>query len=817
MNPFRKDDWIRFAKRRWWQIFLAQAILLLATGAVAAWTFSLFSYGKTMRSSTSASDGHQHGASDSGDSDSGDSDNGVSGADTQPSWWTCAMHPQIRKPKPGDCPLCQMELIPVKPSAGGLRTLTIKPSVKELMKVETMPVERKYVTAKIRMVGKVEFDETRLAHITAWVSGRLDRLYVDYTGVQVKKGDHMVYIYSEELYSIQEELISAIRFNRENPSRRSGGLDLAKAAREKLRLLGLTDQQVKEIEQRDKPDVHITIYSPAGGIVIEKLKQQGDRVRTGDRIYTVADLNQVWVKFDAYESDLAWLRYGQSVTFTTDAYPGEKFTGRIAFIDPVLNKDTRTVKIRVNVANTDGRLKPEMFVRGIVSSKIAAGGRVLDVELAGKWISPMHPEIVKDQPGKCDICEMPLVRAETLGYVAAEADALAKPLVIPTTAALVTGTRAIVYVEVDGAEEPTYEGREVLLGARAGDYYIVRNGLFDGETVVTNGNFKIDSALQIQAKPTMMTPEGGGGGGHDHGGASKKPTDGDSPQPGMDLPDGFTSQLHELIELSERVSAQTKTDDIEKARKSFVDFSKSLNRVNADGLDDHPKMLWKEFLMLLGNDAIEGSEATDMRLTNTVEASLRNNIRRMSEQFMLSHAGHSKTASPEIPKLSVPNEFKSQLGGLFSAYLQIQRMLASDDVNGTSKAIEAMQTAFAAVDDRSLDGPTKQLWAKEQQQLEHIIKRIVAAQDIASARSEFALLSEELLVVVQRFAVTSLGDIYELHCPMAFDGRGATWLQNNDQPENPYFGASMLTCADRVRKLEPAVLADEEKGEHQHE
>ena len=783
MNPFRKDDWIQFGKRRWWQIFLVQAILLLGAGAFAAWTF--FPPNANNTTSTDSSDSsatqHQHG-------------NAVAGSDdAKPQWWTCAMHPQIRQQKPGNCPICQMELVPVKPSSGGMRTLTIKPSVKELMKVETMPVERKYVTADVRMVGKVEYDETRLAHITAWVSGRLDRLYVDYTGVQVKQGDHMVYIYSEELYSIQEELISAIRFNRENPSRRSGGLDLAEAAREKLRLLGLTDTQIKEIEQRDKPEDHVTIYSPASGVVIDKLKQQGERVRTGDRIYTVADLNQVWVKLDAYESDLAWLRYGQDVTFSTEAYPGEKFIGRIAFIDPVLNKATRTVKVRVNVPNQDGRLKPEMFVRAVVSSNVAAGGRVLDAELAGRWISPMHPEIVKDQPGNCDICGMPLVRAETLGYVAAEADPSAKPLVIPATAALVTGTRAIVYVEVDGAKEPTYEGREVLLGARAGDYYIVRNGLFDGERVVTNGNFKIDSALQIQAKPTMMTPEGGGGGGHDHGGGSKKPAakDNASAPIGLELPKGFTSQLHELIELSQQVASQSKTNDIEKARKSFADFRQSLNRVNAEGLADHPKMLWKEFLMLLGNDAIEGSEASNMQLALRVDASLSNNIRRLREQFMLTHAGHGDSAMSEMPSLTIPDGFKTQLYGLFNAYVQLQTALAADDANGSAAAIAPIQTAFLSVNDQSLDATSKTAWIKEKQQLEQILKRMSEAKDIATARSEFALLSEELLVVVQKFGVTSAGDIYELHCPMAFDGRGATWLQDNDQtnarqpPDNP--------------------------------
>jgi Cu(I)/Ag(I) efflux system membrane fusion protein len=815
MNPFRKNDWIDFGKRHWWQVFLVQALVLFAIGASAAWYFLPKTDRPSVSTDTSTTtEPHQHGASIETPENS------------KPQWWTCAMHPQIRKPAPGDCPICQMELVPIKPSAGGLRTLTIKPSVKQLMKVETRPVERKYVTADVRMVGKIEFDETRLAHITAWVSGRLDRLYVDYTGVQVNKGDHMAYIYSEQLYSIQEELISAIRFNRDNPSRRSGGLDLAEAAREKLRLLGLTDQQIKEIETQDKPEDHITIYSPVGGIVIEKLKQEGDRVMTGDRIYTVADLTQLWVKLDAYESDLAWLRYGQKVDFTSEAFPGEKFEGRIAFIDPVLNEDTRTVKVRVNLPNPDGRLKPEMFVRAIVNSNIASGGRVLDDQLAGKWISPMHPEIVKDQPGTCDICGMPLVRAETLGYVQSEADSLAKPLVIPVTAALKTGTRAIVYVEVAGAKEPTYEGREVLLGPRAGDYYLVRNGLFEGEMVVTNGNFKIDSALQIQAKPTMMTPEGGGGGGgHHHGDSGNKPkTDSDTAAPmGMNLPAGFTSQLHELVELSQQVTAKLETRNLDEVKKSFADFLQSLNRVNAEGLVDHPKMLWKEFLMLLGNDSIEGSEAINLQSAASVEASLRNNTRRMREQFMLNHsaqemqAGHGEEQPMGMPMLTIPDEFKAQISGLLREYFGLQSALAADDADTAAAAITKLQSDFASISTTTLDDATKAVWAKEQQQLDQILIRLNAAEDIAKARAEFALLSEEMLAIVQRFQINTTGDIYELHCPMAFEGRGATWLQANDQVKNPYYGGSMLTCADRVRKLEITANTDANQGGNQDE
>jgi Cu(I)/Ag(I) efflux system membrane fusion protein len=230
-------------------------------------------------------------------------------------------------------------------------------------------------------------------------------------------------------------------------------------------------------------------------------------VQTGTKIYTIADLSQLWVKLDAYESDMMWVRYGQEVEFFTESYPGEVFKGTISFIDPVLNARTRTVKLRVNVANPDGKLKPEMFVRAVVRAKVAQGGRVMAKAMAGKWICPMHPDVVKDTMGSCDICGMDLVTTESLGYVKVDAPKVA-PLVIPASAPLITGKRAVVYVQLPKTEKPTYEGREVVLGPRAGDYYLVKEGLAEGEIVVTNGNFKIDSALQIQAKPSMMSPEG---------------------------------------------------------------------------------------------------------------------------------------------------------------------------------------------------------------------------------------------------------------------------------------------------------------------
>ncbi|MCK4563088.1 MAG: efflux RND transporter periplasmic adaptor subunit [Verrucomicrobia bacterium] len=515
-----------------------------------------------------------------------------------PEIWTCSMHPQIQLPKAGKCPICFMDLIPLETGddeGGGEREISVSPYAAKLMELETAEVTRHFAEAEIRMVGKVDYDETRVSTISAWVPGRIDRLFVDYTGVPVQKGDHLAELYSPELLTAQEELIQAVQtLGKLKNSQSSMLLETAEltiiAAREKLRLWGFTAEQTAEIEKRGNPDDHMTIYSPGAGIVIHKNVQEGMYVKTGTRIYTIADLSTVWIQLDAYESDLNWLRYGGGVEFTTETYPGKTFEGTISFIDPVINPATRTAKVRVIVENPALELKPGMFVRAVARPKVAADGRVMNSDLAGKWISPMHPEVVKDGPGSCDVCGMPLVTAESLGYVV-ESEENA-PLLIPASAAMKTGKRAVVYVEMPEKEKPTYEGREVKLGVRLGDFHVVESGLDEGERVVTRGAFKLDAELQIRAKPSMMSPEGGGTLPHmHHGGTPMKETPHPASQP-MKTPEEFSIQLGTVVEAYFEIHTALAGDDPQASQAAAVAMKEQLGEVDMGLLAGDAHRVW---------------------------------------------------------------------------------------------------------------------------------------------------------------------------------------------------------------------------------
>jgi len=380
-----------------------------------------------------------------------------------PTIWTCSMHPQIRLPAAGKCPICFMDLIPLERGEGedeGPRVLAMSAAAAALAEIRTVPVAHRDVAAEVRLIGTVVPAETRQRTIAARVAGRIDTLFVDFTGTTVHRGEPLAALYSPALLAAQTELITARAAER---ALGAGASQLVReattatvtAARRRLRLWGFDDDQVAEIERRGAASDHLRILAPLGGVVLHKHVVEGMYVQEGTPLYTVADLATVWIEMEAFETDLAWLRLGQDVVFTTPALPGRELGGRIDFIDPVVSERRRTARVRLEADNRDGALKPGMYVDGVVAARPAGE------------------------------------------------DA---PLVIPASAPLITGKRAVVYVQLPDRARPTFEGREVELGPRAGAWYIVRSGVAVGEAVVANGAFKIDSALQIQAKPSMMNP-----------------------------------------------------------------------------------------------------------------------------------------------------------------------------------------------------------------------------------------------------------------------------------------------------------------------
>jgi membrane fusion protein, copper/silver efflux system len=459
----------------------------------------------------------------------------------------CSMHPQIRQDEPGICPICNMELVIMKESgeATGERELVLSEGARKLAEIETVAAVRKSVDVEVRMVGKVDYDETRVKTIAAWLDGRIEKLHADFTGLEVEAGAPLVDLYSPKLYVAQKELMLAAAGVARLPLPEEGAAPLPNlhqalldASREKLRLWGLTPEQIAAIEGAGEARDTLTIYAPIGGTVVKKQVTEGMYVKEGRPLLTVADLTVVWVQLDAYESDLVWLRIGQTVSLSTEAYPGVPLEGTIKFIDPFVSPKTRTAKVRVEVPNVSGLLKPEMFVRARVAVPIeetdglylpttpfgftcpmhpevgrdAAGScpicgmDLVEKPAAGEashWTCMMHPEIHENQAGKCPKCGMDLVEQQGGGEAAVPEQLL--PLVVPRTAVMLTGKRAVIYVAVPDSDSPRYEGRTIEVGPRAGEFYVIKSGIKEGEEVVVAGNFKIDAALQILAKPSMMS------------------------------------------------------------------------------------------------------------------------------------------------------------------------------------------------------------------------------------------------------------------------------------------------------------------------
>lgn len=369
--------------------------------------------------------------------------------------WTCSMHPQIMQPEPGDCPLCGMDLIPAEAGADGLGVDEIRmtKNAMALANIQTMVVgsASEMEGNALLLSGKIMPNEEANAVQASYFEGRIEKLNVSITGEQIRKGQLLATIYAPALVAAQQELLTASAMKETQAA-------LYQAVRNKLKMWKLTDKQIDDIENSGKVREYFPVYATVSGTVTEKLVDEGDYVSQGQPIVKVSNLSTVWAMFDAYENQIAQLKVGQKVTVTTNAYPGKEYDATIAFIDPSLNVQSRTVSVRATLNNQSGVFKPGMFV----SSKIQLPPSAANTSLVS----------------------------------------------VPASAVLWTGNRSLVYVKTH-ADEPVFEMREVGLGTKSGDTYLITDGLKSGEEVVINGTFTVDAAAQLQGKKSMMTSSGG--------------------------------------------------------------------------------------------------------------------------------------------------------------------------------------------------------------------------------------------------------------------------------------------------------------------
>ncbi|MDB9782802.1 efflux RND transporter periplasmic adaptor subunit [Winogradskyella sp.] len=367
--------------------------------------------------------------------------------------WTCSMHPQIMQPEAGDCPICGMDLIPAASSAEGLLADQFKltENAMALANIRTSIVgDAKAEDNTIKLSGKIVENEEANAVQVSYFSGRLERLYVNFTGEKVSKGQLLATIYSPELYAAQQELITASSLKASQPA-------LYKAVRNKLKLWKLSESQINKIEETGKVKENFPVYATVSGTVTEKLVEQGDYIKQGQPLLKIANLNTVWANFDVYENQIHLFKKGQAIAITTNTNTNAVFKGKVDFIDPILDTKTRTVKLRVVLNNRDGVLKPGLFVEGKI-----------------KGITNSKEDVV----------------------------------LIPTSAVLWTGERSVVYIKTN-PNEPVFEMRAIVLGNQIGDNYAVFEGLNNGDEIVTNGTFTVDAAAQLQGKKSMMNTKDG--------------------------------------------------------------------------------------------------------------------------------------------------------------------------------------------------------------------------------------------------------------------------------------------------------------------
>jgi Cu(I)/Ag(I) efflux system membrane fusion protein len=454
--------------------------------------------------------------------------------------WTCAMHPQIMKTEPGDCPICGMDLIPAEINADGLLADQFKLSENALAlaNIQTSKIGMgSDDNGMIKLSGKIIENETLEEVQVSFFSGRIENLNINYTGEKVNKGQLLATIYSSELYAAQQELITASTLKESQKP-------LYTAVRNKLKLWKLTDKQIDQIEKTGKPIENFPVYATVSGTVTDKLVAKGDYVAKGQGLFKIANLNSVWANFDIYENQIGLFKKGQIIQITTNAYPNKSFTAKADFIDPILDNQTRTVKLRAVLPNPEGIFKPGMFVVGNVANTISNQERLL----------------------------------------------------IPASAILWTGKRSVIYLKPN-PNEPIFEMREIVLGNRINDLYEVVEGLNAGDEIVTNGTFTVDAAAQLQGKKSMMNNSGAKTTtGHEgHGGMSVSDNSSSLSKSNErhKISAAFQEQLNVVFNSYFDLKDALVKDDLTLALKNAQKMEASLNKIDPSTLEKNIQPSWK--------------------------------------------------------------------------------------------------------------------------------------------------------------------------------------------------------------------------------
>ncbi|MDX1407282.1 MAG: efflux RND transporter periplasmic adaptor subunit [Saprospiraceae bacterium] len=459
--------------------------------------------------------------------------------------WTCSMHPQIRQNEPGLCPICEMDLIPLaQNTSSDPLVLEMTSEAVKLAQVQTTVGGQQTTASEIRLTGKIQEDERLAASQAVHIPGRIEQLLVTFTGEQVRKGQQLAAVYSPELITAQRELLEALDFQDVNPG-------IAEAARRKLRYWKISKEAIRDIEENGEIRETFAIYSDVAGYVTRRNVSVGDYVKQGQVIFEIVDYSRLWVLFDAYEEDLARIHVGSRVRFTTPALPDRSFETRITFIDPAIDPQTRVASLRAEVSNTSGILKPEMFVRGTVSTR-----------------------------GRADA-----------------------QLTVPKSAVLWTGKRSVVYVRLPDTQIPSFQYREVELGDATASGYVVLSGLEAGEEVVTYGNFAIDAAAQLNNQQSMMNKR-----------VSVKGSPTGPPDYADAAPDAFKQQLEKLVEAYLGLKDALVATDPDAAADATGRFIAALGKVDMTLISGDAHLFWMRELEGLKEHAKAIAETDDVEL-----------------------------------------------------------------------------------------------------------------------------------------------------------------------------------------------------------